>query len=275
MTDSIFARLRRRADYGLYKTADGMMPAGVSGNDPGASAPPADPSGGGSPVPGVAPDQPMDIPQPQPGMMAPGGQPGMGQPGMPGMMPPQAPKVKIDPGSVIIQCIRMMSAVLEDEQGKQSGNELVDPGVIQAALTQVQNSMPTLVQQGEGGKSKVDINNGLVLIQKLAAAMIDAKGIPMPASHMVATPDEMMAQQQQPGGAMSGGGAGGAAGGGQDPSQGIPGMPTDPIQPIDPLQGKQASDAGDGVAMPAMRPLPSVRPMNQSILSRLNSLKRS
>ena len=205
---------------------------------------------------------------------------GMGQ-GMPGQQPgmpmtPQAPKVKIDPGTVIIQCVRMLSASLEKLQGEQSEN--IDPGVIASALSQAQNSMSSLVQQGEGGKPKVDINNGLVIIQKLSAALVDAMGIPMPASHMVATPDEMMSQGgQQPGQPP----ADPAAAGG-DPNAAGGGMPVQPIQPIDPLSAdgsgmpKAAVDRAyvePGVAVPRHGVVGLPTPLNVGVLQKIRRLQ--
>ncbi len=246
----------------------------------GGGAPPVDPAaaaGGGMPPGGGMPAGVTDPAAQDPsmgGMVAdpamaqqPGMQPGMPQqPGMAG-----APTPKIDEGLTALQILRMLTAVIEHVRGggegggeggggpEQGGEEAaaggqpagVNAGMgddmelqsrVQMAIDQVQQGMRGLVQpSGEAGKPKVDMKVALLYIQKLSAALVDMCGIPIPASHMVTTPEDVMqagGQGQQPP-------AGGAPAG-----EGVA-QPVQPVQPVQPMGAKAGSDNPYGlVPMP-------------------------
>jgi hypothetical protein len=77
-------------------------------------------------------------------------------------------------------------------------------------------------------KPKIDINVEVMQIKKMLAKVIDAMGIPVPASDMVATPEDLTAMAQ---------GQGSAAGAGGGASS---------IPPISPIQGASVGGAGGG-----------------------------
>ena len=83
----------------------------------------------------------------------------------------------------------------------------------------------------EGGiKPKIDVNVELMQIKNMLAKMIDAMGIQMPASEMVATSENLNQMAENPGAdptASAGGAAGGSA-----------------ISPIQPMQGASPAMAG-------------------------------
>ena len=95
---------------------------------------------------------------------------------------------------------------------------MVQQAVQQAMATQGGGAAGGAGGAAGGIKPKIDVNVELMQIKKLLARIVDTMGIPVPASDMVATPDDLnqMAQQQQAGG-------GGAA----PPAGAIP-----PVQPM-------------------------------------------
>lgn len=103
---------------------------------------------------------------------------------------------------------------------------------------------------GGGLKPKIDVNVEIMQMKKMLAKVIDAMGIPMPASEMVATPDDLnqMAAEQQ----------GGAPAGGAPQGGAIP-----PIQPVDQMK---AAEWEQGVAF---TPPKSMQQVNSSSLSSL------
>ena len=166
--------------------------------------PGGDPSmGGGAPPPGGDPTGGMGGMPPMPGMdPAAGGDPSasMGMGGGGAAPPPPPP----------------------------SGGGGGDMAAVMAKLDQ-------LISAGGGGspqsggnaagqiKPKIDVNVAIMQMSKMIARIADAVGVKIPASEMIATPDDLtqMANKQQAGGqqdAAMGGGAGGGIGG-------IPPMP--------------------------------------------------
>jgi hypothetical protein len=85
-------------------------------------------------------------------------------------------------------------------------------------------------------KPKIDINVEVMQIKKMLAKVIDAMGIPVPASDMVATPEDLTAMAQ---------GQGSAAGAGGGASS---------IPPISPIQGASVGGAGGGGGHRLRRP---------------------
>lgn len=119
------------------------------------------------------------------------------------------------------------------------------PGISREEVTQ-------MIQQavaaggGAGGaepiKPKIDVNVELMQIKKMLARLLDAQGVPMPASEMVATSDDLMQMASEQGGAGAPQGGGGGAAGSAI-------APISPIAGASPelAQGKQAASLQDGV----------------------------
>lgn len=193
-------QLLKIAQHATVKAAF-VDPASAGGAPPG-GAPPMDPSmAGGAP--------PMDP------SMAGGGMPM--DPSMAGAAPPMDPS---------------MAGGAPPAGG-------VDPTMINQMVTQaVQQAMAA--QGGGGGaaaggggmlKPKIDVNVEIMQMKKLIARIADSLGVQIPASEMVATPQDLTAMAQQSG---SGGGAGGGGGGSSIP-------PIAPIQGASPDAAKQSS----------------------------------
>lgn len=190
---------------GLRKAA--FVPGGDPSMGGGAPPPGGDPSGGMPP--GGDPSGGGGAPPPDPSMM--GGDPSGGGGAPP---PPPPPSGGSDPAMLakMDQMISMMGAGGGGGSGQNAAGQI---------------------------KPKIDVNVAIMQMSKMIARIADALGVKIPASEMIATPDDLtgMANKQMAGGqedaTMAPGGAGGAPGG-IPPMQGMSDMSAGP--------GKTAAD---------------------------------
>ena len=118
---------------------------------------------------------------------------------------------------------------------------------MEARLAAIEQQLAAGGGAGAGGvepiKPKIDVNVVLLQLLKMVAKLCDAQGVPISASEMVQTQDDLtqfgMAQEGTGGGGVTEGGAGGAGGGSAI-------APISPMQGASPELAKGASHVGAG-----------------------------
>lgn len=174
----------------------------------GGGMPPMDPAmmGGGGGMPPMDPSMMGGMPPMDPSMMGGGGGMPPMDPSMMGGMPPAAPP-GADPAAIMPLITQAVQAALSGQGGTPSPNGQIKP--------------------------KIDVNVTLLQILKILAKIADSLGVPIPASEMVATSNDLTSFAQQQ-----------AGGGASAPQSAIP--PIEPMQGASPelAAGKMASQNG-------------------------------